>query len=105
MATGISSSIVTLGAHGCSGQEGCSVVEEALGVNGFRLALRAVHSPQQVGQMGGVGSRSPIPDWGTGSPGCLHLGVERTVLDDGSDVEPPDVDALLSHLGVEGLEV
>lgn len=83
---------------------GSSAVEKALGVDGFLLASRTVHRPEQVGEMGRVGGRL-LRDWGTGSLGCLHLGVEGAVLDEGTDVEPADVDAFLGYLGVQRLKV
>ena len=54
--------------------------------------------------MGGVDGRH-FPDWLAPSLGGIPLGVEGTVLDGSTDVEHPDVDALLGDLGVQGLKV
>ena len=54
-----------------------------LRIGGFPLSLRAVHSPEQAGEVFGV-DRRHLPDRGTRSFGLLHLGVEGTVSDGGT---------------------
>src|SRR3984893_12383985 len=75
-----------------------------LRIDGFPLSLRAVHSPEQVGEMFGVDGRH-FPDRVARSVGLLHLSVEGTVLDGCTDVEHADVDAFLGYLGMQGLQV
>src|SRR5271154_4857980 len=75
-----------------------------LRIDDFPLSLRAVHSPEQAGEMFGVGGRH-FPDRAARSFGLLHLGVEGTVLDGCTDVEHADVDAFLGYLGVQGVQV
>src|SRR3984885_9273253 len=75
-----------------------------LRIDDFPLSLRAVHGPEQAGEMFGV-DRRHLPDRLARRSGLLHLGVEGTVPDGCADVEHADVDALLGYLGVQGLQV
>src|SRR5678816_3633200 len=81
-----------------------SIASRTLRVDSFWLALRGVHGPEQVGEMGGIHSWH-VPGRVARSFGFLHLCVKGTVLDGYTDVEHADVDSFLGYLGVQRLQV
>lgn len=65
----------------------------------FLVVCGVLHG-RQVGEVGGVDD-GYVQDRSAGGRGCLLLGVECAVLDQGADVEPGDVDALVGHLRLQ----
>jgi hypothetical protein len=75
-----------------------------LGIPGFQRLARAVHRPEQVGQISWA-DRGHLPHWLARGLGPLQFGVEGAVLDGRADVKHAYVDAPASDLGLQRLQV
>jgi hypothetical protein len=73
---------------------------EGVGVGGFWAGLRAVHGPEEVGEIGRV-NFGHVRHRGSGRLGGLPFGVEGGVLDRRADVEAADLYALAGHCRVQ----
>src|ERR1700733_14211551 len=78
----------------------CSVAEKPGRVSGFRLALRAVHGPEKVGEVVRV-NLGHVRHGGSGGPFRLTPFIEGGVLDSRAAVEAAGIDALAGHCGVQ----